>query len=174
MEILWVLFLAALAVGVVAWLVYDNAPGSLTFESNRAPRELLDEAVTVFTTDGWTTTTRTRTQVTFVRESGASCCLTLVLAVIFIVPAIVYMILGRNTHTASVHIEQQQKVSVVAISWNRRSAGQGPARALLETAIDTWQPAPSLLTAGTCPACQATFTSRQQFCSECGHQLSET
>jgi len=144
MEIVWVLFLVALAVGAVVWLVYDNSPGSLIFESNRPRRELLDDAVMVFTTGGWTTTTRTGTQATFVRESKASCCLALVLAIIFIVPALVYMILGGKTHTVSVHIEQkQQTVSVVAIAWNRRSSGQRLARALSQLAFDTRYVAPA-------------------------------
>jgi hypothetical protein len=164
---------------VIAWFVYDNGSGGLTFYSEVAPQALLDQAVRVFTSDGWKTSTHTPTHATFVRESRASCCLTLLLAFLLIVPAIVYMVLWRTTYTASVNVVSRDGVSNVGVTWNRRGVGKRIANVFYE-AIDE-EEGSVLVSASAdvlllspakfCSHCGKPVQSIQKFCGECGEQL---
>lgn len=129
------LFLIILAL-VLWWFIYSNRPGNVTFQTTMPPSEVLDGAVMVFSSDGWTATTRTRTQVTFMRESRPSCCLAVVLAFLLIIPAIIYMILWRATNTASVTVSGRGDMTVVGVAWNKGWTGRSVANAFEDAVAD--------------------------------------
>ncbi len=172
-DILAIVLLLLVIGAAIVWVIYNSRPGAFAFDTEVPPQEVIEQAVVVYAMAGWSTTSRSGNQVTFVRESRPSCCLAAALAVVFILPALLYMVLWRETDTASVTVFPDE----VVVTWNRRSSGHLVARdvvdavARLESSRSRKDSGRTLPAREACPKCGAMVPESNKYCGECGERV---
>ena len=118
--------------GAIAYFMYRNRQSfSVQKQSSIAPTEAIRLAVQTYTMGGWSVTSNTGDNVTFVKATKGSCLVAILLFFLGIIPGILYMAFRGRTMTANVHVLPGPTGSVARIQGNTRGfGGEATARRL--------------------------------------------
>ncbi len=82
----------------------------LTMEERKV---ILDKEIHKYVKKGWRVASRTDTSAQLERDKHASCLLTLILALFFILPAVLYLLLYRGTEGLYIEVDERGRVRAV-------------------------------------------------------------
>lgn len=88
-------------------------PASLTIASAlpiERRKEILEKEISKYVQQGWRVNSRTDTTAQLVRDQQASCLVALILAIFFIVPAILYLMLFKGTQSMYLEVDEQGNI----------------------------------------------------------------
>ena len=74
-------------------------------------RKILDQEVNKYITQGWHMVSRTDTAVQLSRDKRASCLLAMLLAIFFILPALLYLLLYRGTENLYIEVDDYGRIT---------------------------------------------------------------
>jgi len=74
-------------------------------------KEILEKEVGKYARQGWRIVSRTDTSVQLTRDKTASCLLALILAIFFILPAILYLLLYRGSENLYLEVDERGKIT---------------------------------------------------------------
>lgn len=110
--------------GGIAYFMYRNRQSfSIQKQSSVAPAEAIRLAVQTYTMSGWSVTSNTGDNVTFVKATKGSCLVAILLFFLGIIPGILYMVFRGRTMTANVHVLPGPTGSAARIQGNTRGFG---------------------------------------------------
>jgi len=111
---------------------------SASFVTSRAPAAVLDAAQVQFAGEGFTTTTRSETQVSFEKVGHPNGCLAVGLCILLLIPGIIYILVTRGTSVVSITAATSGQSTNVAMSWSGKA--DNAARAFVESMRTTEPP----------------------------------
>jgi len=74
-------------------------------------KEILEKEVGKYARQGWRIVSRTDTSVQLTRDKTASCLLALILAIFFVLPAILYLLLYRGSENLYLEVDERGKIT---------------------------------------------------------------
>lgn len=86
----------------------SNIPNSMTLEERK---HILDQEITKYQREGWRVLNQTDTTAQLLYETKPSCLLAIILAIFFIVPAILYLMFYKGTKKLFLEVNDQGKVT---------------------------------------------------------------
>lgn len=81
---------------IIIAAVYLSLKTTMTFESKFSPNEALDKVSHILSMEGYVVQNRTENSVSLVREKKPSCILGGALLCLFVIPAIIYAVIGGS------------------------------------------------------------------------------
>ncbi len=79
----------------------------LTIEERNA---VLQEEIEKYVDQGWRVTSQTQTTAQLTRDKHASCCLAVLLAILFVLPAVLYLLLYKGTENLYLVVNEEGQV----------------------------------------------------------------
>jgi len=117
MEALYVLIVLAV-LGLCGYMIWGKTRAVASVVTDQNKDQLADAFTSSLSGRKYILQSRSENLLTFSMDKHASCLITLVLAFFFILPAILYAVLGGSTKTLSVHFTPHES------GWNLRIEGQ--------------------------------------------------
>ena len=91
--------------------LFNNYPIKILYAENGLKvMEILEKEVGKYARQGWRIVSRTDTSAQMTRDKTASCLLALILAIFFVLPAILYLLLYRGSENLYLEVDERGKI----------------------------------------------------------------